>query len=494
MQVDCLRYIFVARAHLILSIVIAMEGMRWAFSLLANPMEKSISIVIMLFTLSLISERLVTWVKLEWGRRGKKLPGFSTAGEDWSKKSNDEQTEKIREKQILGLNIVLSTVIAVAANADFLQILRASNPYEAIGWGCPQWTSLIGWPLTGLFISLGSKFWHDLLDLLLYTKNLKQKLSDPQTYEVTSVDQLEEFLKFTETDLIQLAIAQNEQALRIKFPGIRDLNDSVKIINNERRKVLTVYFKDNSTKGFPTTIPVLLPSGKKYHVLTEIIPGAGIVTHSAGLDAALRHENLNYQGSACCVVTAQEENFLLTNCHVLTDGRVQNPLSNTGDFKVFYDEQEIGTWTFGSMTSVGDFALVKLNESNRDTFVSDYHPQLFNNRKRDVFKDDCLVLQVNTTGSKSKNNTGYVVDIFIDKLTVDYRGNMLTFHEAILVADRQDKENCLPITATGDSGGLLCDASGNLIGVITAIDNRFTYVIPIKKFLEVSPDPKIKIL
>jgi hypothetical protein len=37
--------------------------------------------------------------------------------------------------------------------------------------------------MTGLFISFGSKFWHDLLDLLCQVKNAKRLLSDPKEIE-----------------------------------------------------------------------------------------------------------------------------------------------------------------------------------------------------------------------------------------------------------------------------------------------------------------------
>jgi len=42
--------------------------------------------------------------------------------------------------------------------------------------------NIIGFVGVGLFLSLGSKFWHDLLDLLFTIKNTRQHLSEPSTY------------------------------------------------------------------------------------------------------------------------------------------------------------------------------------------------------------------------------------------------------------------------------------------------------------------------
>ncbi|TYA71758.1 hypothetical protein [Seonamhaeicola marinus] len=40
----------------------------------------------------------------------------------------------------------------------------------------------VGFIITGLFLSLGSKFWHDLLDLLFKFKNVQQRLNQKSTY------------------------------------------------------------------------------------------------------------------------------------------------------------------------------------------------------------------------------------------------------------------------------------------------------------------------
>ena len=63
-------------------------------------------------------------------------------------------------------------------------------------------------------------------------------------------------------------------------------------------------------------------------------------------------------------------------------------------------------------------------------------------------------------------------------------GNSIIFNTAILVGDKPDKIRCKPVTNLGDSGGALYDDKMNLIGIITAKGNNYTYVIPVADFLD----------
>lgn len=55
------------------------------------------------------------------------------------------------------------------------------------GYQGEDWKNILlhvfGFFCSGFFLSLGSKFWHDLLDLLFKVKNTKQRLSEPGTFQ-----------------------------------------------------------------------------------------------------------------------------------------------------------------------------------------------------------------------------------------------------------------------------------------------------------------------
>lgn len=60
----------------------------------------------------------------------------------------------------------------------------------------------IGFIITGFFLSLGSKFWHDLLDILFKLKNTQQVLSDKKTY--TDYDSADKLIVLAETSQYEI--------------------------------------------------------------------------------------------------------------------------------------------------------------------------------------------------------------------------------------------------------------------------------------------------
>ncbi len=61
----------------------------------------------------------------------------------------------------------------------------------------------IGYVFVGVFLSLGSKFWHDLLDILFKFKNTQQVLSDNKTY--TNYDSADKLMGLAETSQYEVA-------------------------------------------------------------------------------------------------------------------------------------------------------------------------------------------------------------------------------------------------------------------------------------------------
>jgi hypothetical protein len=456
-------------------------------------LDRTISIAIMLFILSMISERLVTWIKLYYGRIDRSLWLFTTKRQNLRRAPRTKEEEKCIEVKVLGLNIVVSIFIAIVAHASLLDIISGNPPYESIGWNNvnPElsWKgagdlllTVLGCSLTGLFMSLGSKFWHDLADLLLYSKNLKQKLSDAKTFEVDSIDQLKEFLDFSSSDLAKLAIVQNETTLKTKFPNIEFLNDSIAIIDGDRKDVVGIYLSDNMTAGLPDKIPIKLPSGQTYAVPTKIIGNIGKAKVTGGLDGSLSNDNLFSTGSTCCIVKDDTKHYLLTNCHVLTDKFLANPLFDTGNAEVRYENKKMGTWAFGAMNSTGDFALIAITDIQ--SFLATHEIESFSKAPRLISKEDYLKLKVTVRGNICKTRRDVLLIGQVKKqLTVSYKNGDITFDTAILIGDNADETRSNPVSDFGDSGGAAYDEDMNLIGIITAKGNNFTYVIPIADFL-----------
>lgn len=81
---------------------------------------------------------------------------------------------------------------------------------EEFKWNLEQEVNFIaivrhvaGFIVTGMFLSLGSKFWHDLLDVLFKLKNTQQVLSDSKTY--TNYDSADKLITLANTSQYDIA-------------------------------------------------------------------------------------------------------------------------------------------------------------------------------------------------------------------------------------------------------------------------------------------------
>jgi hypothetical protein len=115
------------------------------------------------------------------------------------------RNEKNRERNILLLAILSGCLVAIISGADFFYLIENGKliPFEDF-----EDVTVLGILLTGLFISMGSKFWHDVLDIVLQFSKLKK-------YKATKEDVTLSYdsLKDKETRLEQM-VRQNLDKLR----------------------------------------------------------------------------------------------------------------------------------------------------------------------------------------------------------------------------------------------------------------------------------------
>lgn len=126
-------------------------------------MDKTITIILILLMLSLITERVSNFVKLRFSALSIKMEASSIA-------------EKIRERRINLVAVLIGVAVALASRANFFDLIQEAEirPWESIA--DVSFVAVFGCLITGLFLSQGSKFFHDLLDVLLYAKNIKRSM------------------------------------------------------------------------------------------------------------------------------------------------------------------------------------------------------------------------------------------------------------------------------------------------------------------------------
>lgn len=154
--------------------------------------ESIISVTLTLFMLSLITEKISNFIKLN-------LPSLYM-------KFDAPDEEKKRERKIQLLTGLIGIMVALLCNADFFTLIKQNGNIAPLS----QLTlaGSIGCIITGLFLSQGSKFFHDLLDTVLYYKNVKKSLFSKQ--EIVN-DQLRSKANLTADDLVHVVTADQRQ-------------------------------------------------------------------------------------------------------------------------------------------------------------------------------------------------------------------------------------------------------------------------------------------
>ncbi len=154
--------------------------------------ELIISVSLTLFMLSLITEKITDFIKLHF-------PSLF-------KKAADDTGEKIRERKIFMLTSGIGIIVALLCNADFFVLIAENSkiePFTALSL-----KGVLGCIITGLFLSQGSKFFHDLLDTVLYYKNMRKAIYNKQEIENRV---LESRINPTADDMITAVTANQRQ-------------------------------------------------------------------------------------------------------------------------------------------------------------------------------------------------------------------------------------------------------------------------------------------
>lgn len=230
----------------------------------------------MLFILSLISERITNFVKLQF----RKTEKDSKQAEKEIKITAAEEKKENKKKERKTLNIALlcGMLTALIVKANLFALLNSNNFADQFIWGW-DWIdvasigtiiyTVVGCLLTGIFLSFGSKFWHDVLDLLFQAKALSKKLVDKKTYQAQNIKEFDEYLATSELELAKKAIKQNEKELKNKFPNILDIK--VGLVGKESTPVVSIVTSASKEIKIPNILEVELESGRIVEVETDVL-------------------------------------------------------------------------------------------------------------------------------------------------------------------------------------------------------------------------------
>lgn len=149
-------------------------------------MDNFISFTMVLLILSMITEKIGNFIKL--------------SEISWLKQRMKTSSEEQRERKIQTMSMLTGIGVALIAKANIFQIY--SNPDFEFFWSAADlnaplsgwFSNILGSLLCGLFLSLGSKFFHDLLDMLLQVKNLKRKLVANEELKLNTIEEYDNYI------------------------------------------------------------------------------------------------------------------------------------------------------------------------------------------------------------------------------------------------------------------------------------------------------------
>ncbi len=426
------------------------------------------TIIFQLFILSVISERITNFIKLNLQSVSGRLGNFRYH-------ESDSDKEKRREQGIINWAIFIGILVAIFTGSDLFYLLDNGNPRSDNTYDT---SFFLGTFLTGCFLSLGSKFWHDLLDLLLQVKNLKGKLVEGKDLEFAKIEEVNEFMSSYEADLIK-KVLEERQAELLAIPEVRGIG----IRSDHEGYYCELAVTDNSVIT-PQNIFYNYPPGKVRFLRIKKVVTSEIVTLSKiriepGQNIGSKETKVT-NGTLGCIVRYKnsESPVLLTCYHVLKsekqswevfDGNIEELVEQPNDIERF-----IGRIKEAKRNIRVDVAIIEPNleqvEINQLGSVNSYRKVT----KEDENKNTVVRKLGSITGPTEGivDSTGYTANIHYGN------GQYHTLYNLIRIKPKTFNK---PFSKPGDSGAIVMDADGQAIGMIVAgtSDYSCSYAIPI---------------
>lgn len=400
----------------------------------------------------------------------------------------NEVNKQAQEKEVTALSFIVGFLVAYCFNANLFNLFK---PAVELGWGntapfVPEpWYALnpqyfdtglitsIGFVLTAFFLAFGSKFFHDVLDTLLQIKNLKRKLNDKETYDIETVAELEEQLKFTQGQLVRLAIEQNKNWLE-KLPNFLSIHEGIDT-EAKNAKIAYLNITDNNVAGLPKALDYTLSDKKRRTVPLKIIPNVRIASVAGKV---FNERNAQYVGSVGIPLELDGELWLMTCGHVLMNGNFDAKIQQgalispqRARFCLDTPEECDAAWTYGYQDKEFDIALIKPDDPRK------VKPSGLLSEPLEMSKQLERVT-VSFKGAVSSGD-GYV---FADEVEEPIQfANQTVRMKGLLKISSHEK--LAAISRPGDSGAALVTADRKAVGIIIASNEFFTYAMSLEKIL-----------
>ncbi|MCB9224481.1 MAG: hypothetical protein R2780_14875 [Crocinitomicaceae bacterium] len=177
-----------------------------------------IQVTFILLILSMITEKITNFIKLNFpdNKLKKAFNWDIKLSNNASMEDYEDVAKNKKNREIQTLATIIGVAIAYGCRANIFRIY--DTDFE-MGWLSSEISAdyfkrhllsdFFGCGLTGLFLSLGSKFFHDLLGLLLESKNLKRKLTDREgVSNLQTIDEVDKYIAEVEPIVVESHLNQ----------------------------------------------------------------------------------------------------------------------------------------------------------------------------------------------------------------------------------------------------------------------------------------------
>jgi len=455
--------------------------------------QNLIKLAIVLFLLSMMCERLADFFKHylsevntgvgRWWKRKLKI------GNLLLKAPNDSLMEDGRYYRILKINILCGFLIAWSFHADLFSLLSTDNPLDGLGWKDVsffwekdfQWNIIDGIAFvagcfaTGFFISFGSKFWHDLLDILLQIKNYRRLLADPETFSQDSIGAIERRAATPPSVTAIAALTRLRSDL-----GARPNISSMLLKSDEAGYYIeTTMLSDDASIG--NTYPFISEDGDVQHIrLVKIVSRekAQPQMHTLG-DTIANSEFAGNFGTFGCLVKKKgsDEAYILTCYHNVTKPGSKFDFSADKPLTAYIgkpDERISAEVISGIRNYEIDAALIKITSADKQKIVNQLPGLGSLTGVRDLLDLPAdRPVAIRMYGATSAQQTGFITGLH-GLVKIDYPDGEHALYNLMSV-----QKDGAAISTRGDSGALIIDADNKLLGILVAGKASCSFAMPV---------------
>lgn len=443
--------------------------------------EASVPVLLTLLAFAMITERIMELLKKAvlpfFGRMfGAKsetnIPsGFWGILANLNTRMSDQPAyEEKREQIIIPLSVLVGIGLAGICWTEIEVIFKSTN-ITIKPW--------LGSILAGILFSFGSKFWHDVLDLVLAIKNIRRNLADANVKDFSSAAAWSAHLNKDEKALAEAVIHEEKEKLMRQYPSAL-VELSPLLVRNPQggyQYLVAAYFQAKRPSGFPDYFRV---PGSNTWIATKYFEDLGMPRAQRSPGYMVRNIQSSRYGSFGCLIKLPDETqYILTCAHVI----VEEPGNVSSDDVLNQTRVQIGgtneilhvfRYEFGGDKGF-DFALIGPVDERYSNAVAGEQQTLKLSRKVSALDENQLFTTSLARSAAIIEQSSLLKKSIIPELDVIFQDETVHRLKHLIRMDR--------ITEEGDSGSVVYDAQGDVIGMVVAADEQFTYLLNIQNIL-----------